>query len=84
MNMVKTKLMAKKAELECTQQGVSALEERLKSINKTLEETSAALADFDELTVRQLVSNIKVLNQDSLLVRLKDGMELVQQKGSVV
>ena len=46
-----------------------------------LEETSAALADFDELTVRQLVSNIKVLDRDSLLVRFKDGTELVRQKG---
>lgn len=82
--MAKTKLMAKKAELERTQQqGASALEERLKGIGSTLEETSAALADFDELTVRQLVSNIKVLDHDSLLVRFKDGTELVRQKGAV-
>lgn len=58
-----------------------AVEERLKSIGSMLEETSAALADFDELTVRQLVSNIKVLDRDSLLVRFKDGTELVRQKG---
>ena len=81
VNMAKTKLMAKKAELERTQRGASALEERLKSIGSMLEETSAALADFDELTVRQLVSNIKVLDRDSLLVRFKDGTELVRQKG---
>ena len=79
--LAKTKLMAKMAELERTQQGASALEERLKSIGSILEETSAALADFDELTVRQLVSNIKVLDRDSLLVRFKDGTELVRQKG---
>lgn len=36
------------------------------------------LTDFDELTVRQLVSNIKVLDKDSLLICFKDGTEITQ------
>lgn len=43
-----------------------------------LEQASGALTDFDELTVRQLVSNIKVLDKDSLLICFKDGTEITQ------
>ena len=38
----------------------------------------AAPHGFDELTVRQLVSNIKVLDKDSLLICFKDGTEITQ------
>lgn len=43
-----------------------------------LDQTCGTLADFDELTVRQLVSNIKVLDKDSLLICFKDGTEITQ------
>ena len=42
------------------------------------EQSCGALTDFDELTVRQLVSNIKVLDKDSLLICFKDGTEITQ------
>ena len=50
-----------------------------------MDKASAAIAGFDELTVRQLVSNIKVLDGDSLLIRFKDGTEITQMvtKGDV-
>ena len=76
--MAKTSLMAKKAELEKEQRGAAAFEERLDELNMVLDQTCGTLADFDELTVRQLVSNIKVLDKDSLLICFKDGTEITQ------
>ena len=68
-------------ELERTRQTAPDFERRMEELNAAVDGTGAALTDFDELTVRQLVSNIKVLDRDSLLIRFKDGTELVQQKG---
>ena len=52
--------------------------DRLEELDMALEQASGALTDFDELTVRQLVSNIKVLDKDSLLICFKDGTEITQ------
>ena len=76
--MAKTKLMAQKAELEKEQRGAVAFDSRLAELDMALEQASGALTDFDELTVRQLVSNIKVLDKDSLLICFKDGTEITQ------
>lgn len=80
VNMAKTNLMAKKAELEQTQQSAPAFQQRLEELSAEVDKASAAITDFDELTVRQLVSNIKVLDKDTLLIRFKDGTEITQQK----
>ena len=69
---------AQKAELEKEQRGAAAFESRLEELDMALEQASGALTDFDELTVRQLVSNIKVLDKDSLLICFKDGTEITQ------
>lgn len=76
--MAKTKLMAQKAELEKEHRGAAAFDSRLAELDMALEQASGALTDFDELTVRQLVSNIKVLDKDSLLICFKDGTEITQ------
>ena len=78
VNMAKTKLMAKKVELEKEQKSTVAFESRLAELDRELEQTSGVLTNFDELTVRQLVSNIKVLDKDSLLICFKDGTEITQ------
>ena len=86
VNMAKTSLMAKKAELERTQQTAPAFEQRLEELERRRWTRPAQPSpDFDELTVRQLVSNIKVLDRDSLLIRFKDGTEITQMvtKGDV-
>ncbi len=85
VNAAKTSLMAKKAELERTQQTAPAFQQRLEELSAQVDKASAAIAGFDELTVRQLVSNIKVLDGDSLLIRFKDGTEITQMvtKGDV-
>ena len=81
VNITKTRLMEQKAELERTRQTAPEFERRMEELNTAVDGTCAALTDFDELTVRQLVSNIKVLDRDGLLIRFKDGTELVRQRG---
>lgn len=78
ISLAKTRLMAQKAELEKEQRGAAAFESRLAELDMALEQASGTLTDFDELTVRQLVSNIKVLDKDSLLICFKDGTEITQ------
>ena len=51
----------------------------MEQIEHELEQTSAALTDFDEVTVRQLISSIKVLGRDKLLILFKDGTEIEQR-----
>lgn len=43
-----------------------------------LESAGGALSGFDEVAVRQLVSSIRALDKDRLLIRFKDGTELEQ------
>lgn len=38
------------------------------------------ISTFDEMTVRQLVSNIKVLDRERLLVCFRDGEQIVVEK----
>lgn len=81
VNMAKTSLMAKKAELEREGHTAAAFERRMGEIAKELEQASGTIIDFDEVTVRQLVSNIKVVSKDTLMVRFKDGTEITQMIG---
>lgn len=81
VNMAKTSLMAKKAELEREGRTAAAFERRMGEITKELEQASGTIIDFDEVTVRQLVSNIKVVGKDTLMVRFKDGTEIMQMIG---
>ena len=78
VNVAKTALIAKKAELERTGRTAAAFEQRMGDIARELEETSGAVTAFDEITVRQLVSNIKVVSKDTLMVCFKDGSEIMQ------
>ena len=39
---------------------------------------TGAIEEYDDVRTRQLISNIKVLDKESLLVRFKDGTEIVQ------
>ena len=78
VNMAKTRLMTKRAELQQLQQTASDFDSRIDGIAAALEQDSAGIAGFDEITVRQLVSNIKVLDKQHLLIRFKDGVEIEQ------
>ena len=64
----------------CAQgQTAAEFDRRMEQIEHELEQTSAALTDFDEVTVRQLISSIKVLGRDKLLILFKDGTEIEQR-----
>lgn len=76
VNIAKTRMMAKKAELIQKERTSGEFERRINEINGALEETSHSVSAFDELTVRQLISNIKVLSKELLLIRFKDGTEI--------
>lgn len=78
VNMAKTSLMAKKAELEREGRTAAAFDQRMEDITRELEQTAGTITEFDEVTVRQLVSNIKVVSRDTLLICFKDGTEITQ------
>lgn len=79
VNMAKTELMAKKAELERQGRTAGDFDQRMEEIGAAAEEASAALSAFDDITARQLISTIKVLDKDRLLIRFKDGTEVEQR-----
>ena len=56
--MAKTSLIAKKAELERQGRTAAAFDRRMENIARELEQTAGTITEFDEVTVRQLVSNI--------------------------
>ena len=78
VNIAKTRLLAKKAELEREQIAAGEFDQRMEEISGALEQTSGSVSAFDEITVRQLVSNIKVISKELLLIRFKDGTEIHQ------
>ena len=54
-------------------------DDRLERIDAALELDSGAIAEYDEIMVRQLISNAKVLDAETILVRFKDGTEIRQR-----
>ena len=78
VSAAKTKLMVRKSELEREQRTTGELDQRVEQVIRTLEDAGAAVTTFDEVAVRQMVSNIKVLNKERLMIRFKDGTEVDQ------
>lgn len=78
VTMAKTELLAKKAELEREGRTAGEFDRRMAEISGALKCEGGAIETFDEVLVRQLVSNIKVLDKDRVLVRFKDGTEVEQ------
>lgn len=81
VNLAKTRLMGKKAELERDRRTAEEFDRRMEEISGAMEQTNPSVTAFDEITIRQLVSNIKVINAELLLVRFKDGTEIYQTIG---
>lgn len=75
VTMAKTELLAKKAELECEDRTAGEFDRRMTEISGVLERENSAIEGVDEVLGRQLVSNIKVLDKNRVLVRFKDGTE---------
>ena len=75
----KAQLMMLKEEMNHTEPTPTEYDDRLKRIDAALELDSGAIEEYDEIMVRQLVSNIKVLDAETILVRFKDGTEIRQR-----
>lgn len=71
-------LVARRNELEKNQQDIAQADKRAEQIVAELETVDTGITSFDEITVRQLVSAIRVLNEEKLLIRFKDGTEIEQ------
>jgi len=78
VNMAKTRLLAKKAELERQGRTAAEFDRRMEQLGAEIDKASPAISNFDDITVRQLISNIKVLGEGRILVRFKDGTEIEQ------
>lgn len=75
----KMKLMQLKAELEMSQASSTAFGGRIEEIDATLDHESGAITEYDDARVRQLISNIKAVDKETLLIRFKDGTEITQR-----
>ncbi|NNJ30573.1 recombinase family protein [Lacrimispora defluvii] len=71
-------LVAKRNELERNQQDIAQADKRAEQIAAELDTVDTGITCFDELTVRQLVDTIRILSEDKLLIRFKDGTEIEQ------
>lgn len=78
VTIAKTRLMAKKAVLEKEQQTGTAFDQRMGQIGEALEDLCSVTIAYDDLMVRQMVSTIKVVDKERLLLRFKDGTEMEQ------
>ena len=75
----KAQLLMLKSEAEQTSQDTTEYDERMEQLNDAMELDSGAIEEYDEVMVRQLISNIKVIDKDVILVRFKDGVEIEQR-----
>jgi len=72
-------LKEKKALILERQQRDSAANRRIRDAVDVLSAGSAAIEDWDESVVRQLVDTVKVLSADRIRVYLRGGMEIEQE-----
>ena len=71
-------LVAKRTEIEKTQRDISQADNRAEQIAAELDRADTGVTRFDEVSVRQLISAIRVMSKDKLLVCFKDGTEIEQ------
>jgi DNA invertase Pin-like site-specific DNA recombinase len=78
ISMEISSLLAKRAELEKSQQRSDEANRRMEQIAAEVDSVNTGIGTFDDLSIRQLVSFIKVIAKDKLLVCFKDGTEVEQ------
>ena len=64
--------------LELEQPSVTDLDRRMEQISSAIEQMDASITEYDDIRTRQLISTIKVLDKETLLIRFKDGAEITQ------
>ena len=78
INADKMRLMQLKAELEISQQANAAFNQRIAEIDHAVDHDSGEITEYDDVRTRQLIGMIKVMDKETLLIRFKDGTEIVQ------
>jgi primosomal protein N'' len=73
--------MLLKAEAERTEQDTEECDKRMAQLKRAVEQDSGAIEEYDEVMARQLISSIKVISRETILVRFKDGVEIEQRIG---
>ena len=71
-------LLARKTELEQEGRTDPEYDRRVVSITGALEESDVYAVPFDDVIVRQVISNIKVLDRERVSIRFRDGTEVEQ------
>ncbi len=75
----KAQLLMLKSEAEQTSQDTTEYDERMGRLDAAVELDSGAIEEYDEVMVRQLISNVKIIDKNAILVRFKDGIEIQQR-----
>ena len=73
-----TRLKERKAQLEgaCQEQG--RLQNRLRAVSAAMEHMTAALTEWDEEVIHQLLEKVTVLSREKIRVTFRDGREIEQ------
>ena len=73
-----TRLKERKAQLEgaCQEQG--RLQNRLRAVSAAMEHMTAAMTEWDEEVVHQLLEKVTVLSREKIRVTFRDGREIEQ------
>lgn len=80
VNLETMRLTEKRAEMSGQQDLDRAFELNVEILNDALDHIPNGITTFDEMTIRQLVSSIKVLDRERLLVCFRDGEQIVSEK----
>ena len=78
MDIVAKHVQADKDGMRIAQHTDSAAIRRIRDAVSLLNAGSAAITEWDESMIRQLVDTVKVLSADRILVRLRGGAEIEQ------
>ena len=77
INEEKLELLKLKADMEINQPTAANPNRRIESIEEILSYESGAITEYNDAMTRQLISSIKMLDKERILVRFKDGTETV-------
>lgn len=80
VNLEIMRLTEKRVEMSGQQDGNRELELKMEAVSDALRHIPNRVSVFDETVVRQLVSSIKVMDKERLLVCFRDGEEIVAEK----
>ena len=73
-----TRLKERKAQLEgaCQEQG--RLQNRLRAVSAAMEHMTAAMTEWDEEVIHQLLEKVTVLSREKIRVTFRDGRKIEQ------